>query len=79
MWDAQTGQPLTQVFNDGGYVGSAQFSPDGKRVLTVSTNEVDIWDAGNGRLVTAHLKHGTNIVNSAQFSPDGKWDRHRFG
>ncbi|MCX6930139.1 MAG: protein kinase, partial [Verrucomicrobia bacterium] len=61
----------TLNFKHAEMVSSAQFSPDGKRVLTVSTNVARVWDAQTGQPLTEPLKH-TRAVNSAQFSPDGK-------
>jgi dipeptidyl aminopeptidase/acylaminoacyl peptidase len=53
-------------------VHSAQFSPDGKQIVTASgDNTVRVWDAQNGQPLTDPLKHA-NSVGSAQFSPDGK-------
>jgi WD40 repeat protein/tRNA A-37 threonylcarbamoyl transferase component Bud32 len=53
-----------------GWVFSAQFSPDGKRVLALSTN-VTIWDAQTGQPVAGPLKHSKRL-KFAQFSPDGQ-------
>ena len=36
MWDARSGQPLTDVLEQGGYLFSAQFTANGERVLTAS-------------------------------------------
>jgi tetratricopeptide (TPR) repeat protein len=53
-------------------VCSAQFSPDGKRIVTASSdNTARVWDAQSGQPLTEPLKHG-GVVCSAQFSPDGK-------
>jgi WD40 repeat protein/tetratricopeptide (TPR) repeat protein len=71
VWDAQTGQPLTPPLKHARQVNYAQFSPDGKRVLTVSGEGVRLWDAQTGQPLTEPLKHAGE-VNSAQFSPDGK-------
>ncbi|HUD49225.1 MAG TPA: protein kinase [Candidatus Baltobacteraceae bacterium] len=50
---------------------SAQFSPDGKRILTASEDgTVRVWDARSGELLTGLLRD-SHKVNSAQFSPDG--------
>jgi WD40 repeat protein len=80
VWDAQTGQPLTEPMKHDDDVDMAQFSPDGKRIVTVSTNTARVWDAQTGQPLTEPMKHISG-VNSAQFSPDGKrivtasWDR----
>ncbi|MGA2542300.1 MAG: protein kinase [Verrucomicrobiota bacterium] len=74
-WDAQSGQPLTETLKLGGSFTSAQFSPDGKRIVTVSGdgahNTAQLWDAQTGQPLTGPLRDG-NKLNSAQFSPDGK-------
>ena len=54
-----------------GSVVSAQFSPDGTRVLTASLdNTARVWDARSGKALTEPLRH-EGSVRSAQFSPDG--------
>ncbi len=65
IWDAQSGKPLDDV--DAGY--SAQFSPDGKRIVTASGDAARVWDVQSGKPLTKPMKGG---VDSAQFSPDGK-------
>jgi WD40 repeat protein/serine/threonine protein kinase/tetratricopeptide (TPR) repeat protein len=64
-------------------VNSAQFSPDGRRIVTASDDgTARVWDAQNGQPITVPLQHG-HKVTSAQFSPDGKrvvtaaWDQAR--
>jgi WD40 repeat protein len=47
------------------------FSPDGTRVITAtSEGTVRVWDATNGKPVTAPLEHPGG-VKAAVFSPDG--------
>ena len=54
------------------YVNSAEFSPDGKRIVTASgDNTARIWDAETGKLLHTLTGH-EDRVNSAEFSPDGK-------
>jgi hypothetical protein len=51
---------------------TAVFSPDGKRVVTVSSdNTARIWDVAEGKEL-AVLKGHTSAVRSAAFSPDGR-------
>jgi WD40 repeat protein/serine/threonine protein kinase len=71
VWDAQNGRPLTDALTHDAIVTAAQFSPDGKRVVTASYDgTIQIWDAQIGRLLTKPWKHDKGIV-AAQFSPDG--------
>ena len=54
-----------------GIVRSAQFSPDGTRVVTASEDKTArLWDAESGKSLGEAMKH-QGIVWSAQFSPDG--------
>ncbi len=72
VWEAQTGQPVTEPMKHGDSVNSAQFSPDGKRIVTTSDDRTArIWDAQTGQPVTEPIKPG-GPVYTAQFSPDGK-------
>jgi hypothetical protein len=53
-------------------VNSAQFSPDGQRVVTASGDKTArLWDASSGKPLGDPMKH-EEAVNSAQFSPDGQ-------
>ncbi len=82
VWDAQSGQPLTEPMKHAESVDLAQFSPAGRRIVTASgDNTTRVWDAQNGRSLTEPLKHGGGVDSaevsqggkrSAQFSPDGK-------
>jgi tetratricopeptide (TPR) repeat protein len=57
----------------GAAVYTADFSPDGKQIVTGSAAaEARIWDTDAGRMLTEPLKH-SDTVFSARFSPDGKW------
>ena len=65
---------ITSAMLEGKNVGvlSAQFSPDGKRIVTAQADGiVRVWDAGSGRLMFTASGHKAR-VNSAVFSPDGK-------
>jgi WD40 repeat protein len=63
---------LTEPLKHGGGVHSAQFSPDGRRIITASDDgTARVWDAQTGQPLIEALKHGGG-VNSAQFSPDGR-------
>jgi len=71
VWDARTAQALTPPLRHAGVVWSAQFSPDGKRLATVSSdNTARVWSAITGQPLTAPLSHD-GAVWLARFSPDG--------
>lgn len=54
-------------------VYSAQFSPDGQRIVTASDDRTArVWEATTGKPI-AELKGHSAAVSSAQFSPDGQW------
>jgi hypothetical protein len=53
-------------------VNTAQFSPDGQRIITASEdNTARVWDAKTGQEI-AKLNGHEGWVNTAQFSPDGQ-------
>src|SRR5205823_4085368 len=48
----------TLILKHGGGVYSAQFSPDGKRIVTASDDKTArVWDAQSGQPLTGPLKH----------------------
>jgi dipeptidyl aminopeptidase/acylaminoacyl peptidase len=53
-------------------VTSAQFSPDGQRIVTASRDKsAQLWDAANAKPIGEPLRH-EGMVTSAQFSPNGQ-------
>jgi WD40 repeat protein len=67
------GQLMSQTMQHERAVTSAQFSPDGRWVVTASKDyTARVWDATTGRAVGEPMKH-EGVVHSAQFSPDGHW------
>lgn len=70
LWDVQSGKQLGEPMQHEGPVDSAQFSPDGFRIITVSGETARLWDAQSGKQLAEPMKHGYPVYN-AQFSPDG--------
>ena len=71
VWDAATGAELMALHGHEEHVRPVSFSPDGKRIISVSENgAVKIWDATIGTELTTLVGHGDSI-NSATFSLDG--------
>jgi WD40 repeat protein len=71
IWDATSGALITE-WEYLTYIGSGEFSPNGRHLLTWTLDDVTarIWDVEHGEAVGAPLHHTANIA-SAQFSPDG--------
>jgi WD40 repeat protein len=85
VWNAATGEPLTNVLEHQAAVMIAAFSPDGTRVVTASEDyTARVWDATTGKPLTGPLAHRAGVVN-AMFSPDGthvvtaSYDRATWG
>jgi serine/threonine protein kinase/WD40 repeat protein/tetratricopeptide (TPR) repeat protein len=62
LWDAVTGQPLTEPLPHRGSVTQVAISPDSKVLLTVSSPqpsqwEVRLWDAATGEPLTDPIPH----------------------
>ena len=71
MWDAATGKSLATLAGHEGDVSSAQFSPDGARIVTASDDKTArVWDAATGKSLATLAGHESDVW-SAQFSPDG--------
>jgi WD40 repeat protein/tRNA A-37 threonylcarbamoyl transferase component Bud32 len=63
---------LVQFWLHDGPVAHAEFSPDGKRVVTASYDwTARVWDIASGQPVTAPLRHKGD-VRHASFSRDGR-------
>jgi WD40 repeat protein/serine/threonine protein kinase len=77
IWDATTGQPLTEHLKHEASLTSARFSPDGQHMITASEDgTVSIWDVNSGqrqmfKLAAVGPNQPGDIIRS-QFSPDGQ-------
>jgi dipeptidyl aminopeptidase/acylaminoacyl peptidase len=72
LWEALSGKAISESMKHDREVNSAQFSPDGQRVVTTSWDKTArLWDAVTNREIGEPMKH-EHIVISAQFSPDGQ-------
>jgi WD40 repeat protein/serine/threonine protein kinase/class 3 adenylate cyclase len=68
---APSGERLVREFIGEAGALSANFSPDGRRIVTTcADNSARIWDAVTGQPLTGPLKH-EGPIKSASFSPDG--------
>jgi WD40 repeat protein/serine/threonine protein kinase len=70
VWDAGTGQPVSPPMQHQGPVIHAEFTPDGRRVVTASEDKTArVWDAATGQPVSPPLQHQAGVVHAA-FNPD---------
>ena len=69
IWNIDTGKGLT-LRGHSGYseLGTTNFSPDGKMVISADDNVVRTWDANTGR----QLRTSKNIHADTPLSPDKK-------
>ena len=72
LWDVETGR-RHRVLRRVGEANDVSFSPDGRWLLTASSDRtVRIWDAHNG-VELRRLRGHTSIVSKACFSPCGTY------
>jgi len=83
IWDVKTGKELYSLEGHRGLVVSADFSPDGSRILSLAyeldknvmpidgTSELKVWDANLGKeRLSLHPEKG--VFQTVRFSPDGR-------
>jgi WD40 repeat protein len=71
--DVLSGNQVKQLKGHKECVNSVSFSPDGKYLVTGSSDySVIIWDAVSRNQIKEFTVH-TSFVNSVSFSPDGKY------
>jgi WD40 repeat protein len=58
VWNAFTGEAMTQPLTHDGPVAQACFSPDGQRILTNAYYAARLWDSTTGRPLTEWLNAG---------------------
>jgi WD40 repeat protein/tRNA A-37 threonylcarbamoyl transferase component Bud32 len=69
LWDLASGKKIRQFGEQGGSVFWVAFSPDGRRLASVGSNRVAVWDRATGKEVLTF-----RIPNSSAtaFTDDGK-------
>jgi WD40 repeat protein len=70
VWDVKTGEQLAKLSGHQETVLWAEFSPDGKWIVTSSgDNTARVWDAASGVGITVMKGHADKVYQ-ARFSPD---------
>jgi WD40 repeat protein/serine/threonine protein kinase len=73
VWNLNTGELNYTLKGHKRVAFWAEFSPDGKRMVTGSTDKTAIvWDASDGAMLFPPLSGHKNFVTVARFSPDGE-------
>jgi len=74
VWDVASGKSLFTL-QDGRYIATAVFSPDGKLIATAGADKspdlLDLWDANTGQMLGTFRTGITNTANSLAFTPNG--------
>jgi WD40 repeat protein len=71
VWDVRTGQQVAALAGHAKEIRTAQFSPDGRRIVTASWDKTArIWNAHSGALLTTLVGHEAGL-KSAWYSADG--------
>jgi WD40 repeat protein len=72
VWDSRTGRTRMRLVGHTGPVSSVAFSPDGRRIVTASSDRTTrAWDAETGKSLAVMQNHAA-FVDSVEFSPDGR-------
>ena len=71
IWDTETGRLRRLLQGHFGVVNDANFSPDGRWVVTAGPRNAVLWDARSGLLVL-RLRGHEGAVSSAAFDPSGR-------
>ena len=73
LYDTQSGRELESLRGHTDHVVAALFSPDSRRVLTVSSDRTArLWDVSTGEQVPGFLVKSSSSFDAAEPSPDGR-------
>ncbi len=73
VWDVETARRVVSISHLPGFVGSAEFDPDGTLLLTAGADgRARVWDVESGDSVM-RLEGHAGAVERAVWSPDGRW------
>ena len=79
LWDVATGKEIKRFEGHKSAVHAAQFSPDGRRILTVDRlSTARVWDVATGQQLFVYTGVGS-LHPGAAFSPDGRSILGRVG
>ncbi|KIJ51697.1 hypothetical protein M422DRAFT_244028 [Sphaerobolus stellatus SS14] len=74
IWNANTGMPMRDpLIVSHHWILSVAYSPDGKHIVSCSTDMIYIWNSLTGQLIGEPLKEHNSEVNAMTYSPNGKY------
>ncbi len=72
-WEIASGKPIGPSLSHGSRIRLAEFSPDGRTILTRGDqDDARLWDTATGRLIGSWPSEPTGSVPAVAFHPDGK-------
>ena len=72
LWNVETQSPIGEPLVLSSKIRSAEFSPDGRKILTGIGIEVQLWDAANLKPVSRPFANDGAIITDAAFSHDSR-------
>jgi WD40 repeat protein/predicted Ser/Thr protein kinase len=70
LWDARTGEACAGPLENGDFVKTLAFSPDGCRLVSARQDWLQVWDVATGRRLKESQVPVPNIL-ALEFRPDG--------
>jgi eukaryotic-like serine/threonine-protein kinase len=72
IWSSETGQELNRFVHADALAESHSFdfSPDGRRLVTIAGETLQVWDMDQGQIIMGPVRQ-TASLSSVRFSPDG--------
>ena len=72
IWNSETSQLLSTLYEHSSGVGSVAYSFDGSRIVSGSDDKtINVWDAQSGQIICGPI-NAADYVTSVCFLPDGK-------
>jgi WD40 repeat protein/predicted Ser/Thr protein kinase len=70
LWDARTGEAACAPLDNGDFVKTMAFSPDGSRLVSARQDRLQVWEVATGRRLREIQVPAPNIL-AVEFRPDG--------
>lgn len=71
IYDVKTGAPVDPPLPHPDFIGSLDWSPNGKRLVTAADKSVRVWDAITGQLIGSPVTFAS-VIYQVSFAPDSQ-------